>query len=462
MNTLKSKLNTCLASENFSEAGILCDQLLSVEPNNTYLHAVKGWCLYQQGDIESAATIIDQAVQQVPSNLDVVTLAFTYYMHSVNYEQLVRTAYHCMAFHPDDSRSWHRLGTAHFYLGELTSSVIAFRRSLSTRYTAKSDFGLSQPLLCLEQYEEGFACYEKRFEANPSINWIQSEKLPMPQWRGESLKDKQLLVWSEQGLGDTIQFAQLLTLLSSECVLIDVILRPEHAALYGVLSTVKVINNISIVRNKTVQLHRRYDYHSPVMSLLGAMKIRPDTPLLNQPYMLVPISHRKKWALPNLSKKRIGIVWSTSITSVLRKSDPMHTAEKEKKSLQLHQLQRILQQKNAIFFPLQINISDEEKQELSAYDVDYSIEKAENFSDTAGIISAMDIVISIDTAVAHLAGAMGKPTMTLLHYDCDWRWQRNREETPWYSTMTLYRQTTRNNWEHAVSHLNKQLSDYLS
>jgi len=452
---LRQKINDCLKNNDFVQSYTLCDQLLILEPNDHHLQAVKGWCLYQNDDIEGAERLIDEAFYRQPSNKEIVTLAFSFYMAIPNHRKLIKMAQRCMAFHLSDRLCWHRLGTAHFYIGEYDSSVFAFRRSLEIEDNPKSSFGLSQPLLCQGHYEEGFQRYEERFNANRSINWIQCEKLPMPKWQGELLAGKSILIWSEQGLGDSIQFSRLLTVLSEQDAIVDLMLQPQHISLHGILSTVKGINNISVVAGNKVSLQRRYDFHCPMMSVMGLLQITPMTIPAVKAYISPPVSQKAKWSTyKELPKKKVGIVWTTVLSDRFIKESPIYAAEKIKKSIPLTLLEPLFTLPTYCFFPLQLSISEDDSQILSQYPNIYDVSKdLTNFSDTAGIIDEMDVVMSIDTAVAHLSAAMGKRTINLLPYVSDWRWQQNREDTPWYPSMTLCQQVFEGNWDQVVDKL---------
>jgi tetratricopeptide (TPR) repeat protein len=452
---LRQQINQCLADKDFTQTYKLCEQLWALEPDNHHLQAIKGWCLYQNNDVEGAGELLEAALLQQPSHKEIVTLAFSFYIGVSDYRKLIEMAQGCMAFHLTDRSCWHRLGTAHFYIGEYGSSVFAFRRSLEIEHNAKASFGLSQPLLCQGHYDEGFRRYEERFDANPSIDWIQSERLHMPKWQGEPLSGKSILIWSEQGLGDSIQFSRLLTILSLQGALVDLILHPLHSGLCDVLSTVRGINSISVVANNTFNLQQRYDYHCSIMSLMGLLKITPETIPTTKAYISTPTSHKNKWVRhKELPGKKIGIVWATVLDDSFLKNHPMHAAAKTKKSIPLDLLKPLFELSDYCFFPLQVSMSEQERQFLFNYknihDVSHDIS---TFSDTAAIIDELDMVISIDTSVAHMSAAMGKRTINLLPYVSDWRWQKNREDTPWYPSMTLYQQTFEGNWCQVVDKL---------
>lgn len=449
----EEKLNQCLKENNFLEAIVHCDELISQGDKGASTLSVKGWCLHKSGQSELAKNIILDAFYLEPFKPQVATISLSFFMEMADYEAVVKLCQRCIAFHGGDRLMWHRLGTSHYLLGEIESAVMAFRRSLEIEYTAASAFGLSLPLLCMGLYEEGFSLYEQRFVPHPRINWIQSEKLPMPKWDGESLKGKVILVWSEQGLGDTIQFSRLLTTLAYQGAKVDLMLQPQHEALLDVISTIDGINQVVVVKGNTVSLPYRYDFHCPMMSLMGCLNLRENNiPEVTLPYIAVPSSYQ---GIPFESKQasglKVGLVWTTMLTNVLLNENPMHYAEKDKKSIPIEVIESLLALPNITFFILQVSLSTEEKMILSKYNAIDMSEDIKSFTDTAAIINDMDMVISIDTSVVHLAGAMGKPTLNLLPSVSDWRWLKNREDSPWYPTMRLCKQAWRHDWGELVS-----------
>lgn len=446
-------LEQYIAEKRFADAVVLCDQLLSVS-NHAHTKALKGWCLYQNGESDKAEPFIFEAFAQAPSENKVVTLVLSYLMALCRYKDVIRVCQQSIAFHASDRLMWHRLGTAHYLTGEFNSSITAFKQGLSVVFSESSSFGMSLPLLSQGKYQEAFALYEYRFACHPKLNWLQCEKLPMPKWQGEPLKGKALLIWSEQGLGDSIQFSRFVNVLVAQGAEVDLILQASHAGLAELLRSLKGVGKVMVVSNNVVSLHRRYDYHCSMMSLMGAMGLTPETIVGDTPYLYAPKSNTLTLddTAPSGDMK-IGLVWTTQLTNSLLKNNAMHYVQKDKKSLSIEAIEPLLGLTGARFFILQMEVSEQDQKVLDQYNTETMSSKMSNFADTAAIIDAMDVVISIDTSVVHLAGAMGKPVINLLPALSDWRWQKNREDSPWYPSMRLCQQMEEGNWDELVQRL---------
>ncbi len=362
------------------------------------------------------------------------------------------------------------MATAHFLLGDLESAIIAFRRSLQMQHTNVTAFGLSQLLLCQGKYEEGFELYENRFSSHAQLNWIQHEKMPMPRWQGESLKEKTLLVWTEQGFGDCIQFTRIITQLVDEGASVDIMLQKQHKSLNTLLGTLRGVSDVSVVGDNKVELKRRYDYHTPLMSLMQCTHMTPETiPARKFPYLFLSDDAksrtRNEELLQQLEHKKgdfnVGIVWSTALTESFKKKDYMHFSLKDKKSLRPDDISPLRSAKGVTFFSLHVAKSEATQYVIDKYDVVDMAPFIHDFIDTAVIVDEMDLIISVDTAVAHLAGAFNKPVINLLPYAADWRWQMHREDTTWYPSMRLLRQPCLDDWQIIAKRLQTLLSQII-
>ncbi len=467
---LQTKLNNALKGQDYSTALTHCEALLNAGSSQPYILAIKGWCLYKSGQLKDAEPLLVEAFNQDPSQHFVATMVMSFYMEQGDYQQVVALGQLCVGLHANDRLMWHRLGTAHFMQADCVGAVAAFRRSLAVEYSKLTAFALSQPLLCQGQYEEGLELYEHRFDAYPKLNWLQCEKMPMPQWQGEPLAGKSLLVWSEQGLGDSIQFSRMITVLAQQGATVDLMLSKDHSGLAELLNTVAGVSEVNVIHNQQVTLTRRYDYHSPLMSLMKGIQLTPSTiPELTFPYISLPTLPKGVKAcdrnpelyerLPTTESTKIkaGIVWTTALPERLQQQDNLHFMLKERKSLGTADILPVLQLEGFQFFCLHVVKSPAVEQVLGNHDVVDMSMHIKDFADTATIIEAMDLIISVDTSVAHLAGALNKPVMNLLPFAADWRWQNNREDTPWYPSMRLLRQTFFDDW----STVSERLQQYL-
>lgn len=445
-------LNQCLNENDFVTAVIYCDELLKKTPENTEIIVIKGWCLHRSGYSETAEKFILNAFEKTPESTQVATITMSYFMDLCSYSKVIQLCQRCIAFHADDSLMWHRLGISHYMLGENESSIMAFKRGLSISFSAASTFGISMPLLAQGRYDEAFPLYENRFLSDPKLNWLKCEDLPMPKWQGESIDGKSILLWSEQGLGDSIQFSRLVNILADRGATVDIILQFSHATLVNVLSTIKGVGQVMVMSHKSVTFNRRYDYHSSMMSLMGIINVSLDNIPAAVPYLFVPKNTLFSWQpYAKILALKVGLVWTTQLANALLNENAMHYKEKNKKNIPIAAIKKLLALPNCHFFVLQVDVQDDDKEVLANFNnISIMSNDITSFGDTAAIIDRMDLVISIDTSVVHLAGAMAKPTINILPYVSDWRWQKNREDSPWYPTMRLCKQAWKGNWSEAI------------
>jgi hypothetical protein len=268
---------------------------------------------------------------------------------------------------------------------------------------------LGAAYLAQGRYAEGWPLIEERIGLRPDLVPLVSPSFP--EWRGEPLADKSILVWVEQGLGDQIMFARFATTLADLGARVTLGCRPALAALFRTIPGVAEVISVPVGAGVAVPHH---DYWSRYFSLPYRLGTTLQT-LPSAPYLSVP---------PDRSTlrraERIGLVWRTSPTgsAAARKSLPEPLAQ--------------------------------ELLALGAVSLHPEDTGAQDFADTAAIVDRLDLVIGVDTAAAHLAGALGKPVRLLLPFDADWRWMRDRADSPWYPSMRLYRQRAPDDWREVV------------
>jgi tetratricopeptide (TPR) repeat protein len=449
------KLNQCLKTGNFSTAIVYCDALLKENPENADVIFAKGWCLYKIGRVDDAEPFFIDAFEKTPSSLQIARHTIAYYFRRQQYHKVIELCYFCIAYHQNEYGIWNKLGISHYRLGEYESSTMAFKYLLSKAPSSavnRSFMGLS--LLGRGHYKEAFPLYENRFLADPKLNWLQCENFPMPKWQGESVQNKSLLIWSEQGLGDSIQFSRFVDKLVRDGATVDIVLSSSHGTLVDVLSTLKGVRQVFIAKDDRVTLSCHYDYHCPMMSLMGLMNLRLNNIPASVPYLSVPDNMNTTWhkskQYKNITGLKVGLVWTTLLHDSMQRDTPDAYYEKQIKSLPIVTMQPLLALPDVHFFVLQRVVSKENQQWLSQFNVSIMSDNIRHFGDTAAMIDQLDMVISIDTSVVHLAGAMGKPTVNILPYVTDWRWQRNRGDSPWYPTMRLCQQAWKDNWEETI------------
>lgn len=290
---------------------------------------------------------------------------------------------------------------------------------------AKAHHNLGMTLLQLGELEEGWAESEWRWGTAQFTPF----ECPQPKWDGQPIPNKTLLIHTEQGAGDAIQFIRYVPMIAERCNKIILVCTPELLPLFEGCPGIDSLRTAGEIKIKD------FDAYVPLMSLPHLLKTTLDTIPAHIPYLT---GNSNLLPLPKSpGNARVGIVWAGS---------PTHGNDRNRSS-QIQDWLSVLTVEGIDFYSLQKGERVKDMAALPAnvplHDLDTQIK---TYADTAAIIEQLDLVISVDTSVAHLAGALGKPCWVLLCYTPDWRWLRNRDDSPWYPTMRLFRQTSRGNW----------------
>ncbi len=333
------------------------------------------------------------------------------------------------------------LGICLLEAGRVDEAIEVFRRNLPQSPTVRGHFLYAISLLTNGQFAEGWDQYDFRLLRTGAL--ALRAKVARPVWDGQSLRGRTVLLRSEQGLGDAIQFLRYAPLLKERGA--TVLLHP-HGTL-GKLA--RRFSGIDQVIEEGFLPH--YDFHIPLMSLPRAFDTDLTSIPAGIPYVSADPADADRWEgrLQTRAKTRIGLVWAGSADHVKDRF----------RSVPLSVFAPLAAMDDVQFFSLQKGdrASEADRPPAGLRLANLSGEIA-NFTDTAAIISRLDLVISVDTAVAHLAGAMGKPVWVLLPKPADWRWLQERGDSPWYPTMRLFRQARRGDWSSVIDAVHESLS----
>lgn len=346
-----------------------------------------------------------------------------------------------LAIEPGHAKAHYNSGVVHEERRQWAQAVAAYRRALEGEPGfAQARFNLGVMLLMQQRLEEGWPLYEARYDPAQKPVIVLVPRLSIPQWRGEPLAGKSLVIWPEQGFGDYIQFARYAAWLKQQGVTrLTLVSYPPLAPL------LETVDGVDAVVTDLPAL-QRHDYWCLVMSLpLHAGTTAASIPVAPLPYVH-PIPGRvSRWRdlLPAAVGLRVGLVWRGSAA---HKNDA-------KRSLPLASLAPLWTVPGVAFVSLQKGQGEEEAatppqgQPLAALGA-----AMEDFADAAAIISQLDLVICVDTAIAHLAGAMGKPCWVLLPATrTDWRWGLEGDSSPWYPSIRLFRQRDTESWDATIA-----------
>ena len=353
-----------------------------------------------------------------------------------------------LTLHPDHTDALNNRGMVLARWGRFSEALDSYTRSLSIkRDQPQAFYNRSLIRLALGDWSRGLREFETRWIV-PPLNAVRF-KTAAPLWLGQtSLVGKTLVVHHEQGYGDTLQCARYIPRLIALGAKVVFAVPPALCALMRAsLDGAQVIS-------LTEQIPE-HDLHCPMMSLLLAFNVTSERLSADAPYLTADATLARAWRKhPEAHRRpRIGLLWSG------RRYPPINYP----RDIPLATLQSLFSL-DAEFVILQKEISEEERAVLSRItNVDYAVaDNFRDFTDTAAVIDALDLVISVDTAVAHLAGALGKPVWLLNRYASCWRWLQEGSRSGWYPTMRVFRQSSVGDWTSVVKAAHQAAADFIA
>lgn len=412
-----------------------------IVPDAQFLNNL-GLTLYAQGSYADALKNLVSALELEPHNPIVCNNLGVCYFSLDQFESAVQSYLRAISLDPSYVEAHNNLGNALVKLFQHEEALKSYAQALALDPSyVEAYWNKALALLQLGRFSEGWVLHESRW-AKPSFQPI-LRHFPQPIWDGSfSIGGKTLLLHAEQGLGDTLQFVryvELVQALEAHVVLeVQAPLVPLFNGLFALEALVKQGDPLP-----------SFDCHCPLMSLPLAFQTTLSTIPSAVPYIKSYPEKERFWGekLGPTSQLRVGLVWS---------GDLRHQNDKHR-SIALAELMAALPS-SFEYLSLQSEIRDSDRQALENSDrlIHFGPE-LKDFSDTAALCSQMDVVVCVDTSVAHLSGAMGKPTFLVLPYNPDWRWLLERTNSPWYPTMQLYRQAQLGSWQSALENVSVNL-----
>jgi hypothetical protein len=429
------------------EAGRIYQKILQTQPTEVNSLHLLGVIRLAEGDAESARTLIGKAVELRPDYAEAHLNLGSVYRALGRPREALASYDSALALRSDLVDAHYNRGVVLHEIGELDAALGSYRLAAALRADhaeALSNGALIH--LIRGDLAAGWPLYEWRL-ATPQFLNAHPQQLPGVRWTGrEPLAGRRILVFCEQGLGDAIQFARYLPLLAARTAAsgaqIVVLARPPLHRLFARLP------GVAAVVDDTRGQH--FDFHCALLSLPGIFATTLDTiPCATMPYLTVAPEWIDKWRVklggigtdggasargPG-RRLRVGLMWSGgNVTPIKGRSIPLSM---------LHDLLALPVE----FISLQKDLPAADEASLRDWPAirHFGAEQAD-FADAAAIISQVDLVISVDTSVAHLAGALGKETWIPLPKVADWRWLEQRADSPWYHGVRLYRQSAAGDW----------------
>jgi hypothetical protein len=417
----------------------------AIELNPCYAEALSnlGCALHQLKRYTEALHAFDQAISLNPQLADAYLNRGNTLQECVRFEEAVSDYEHAIRLKPDFALAHNNRGNAQHELLRLDEATASYHQALHIEPNlAETRWNLALSYLLLGNYETGWRYFESRWHYHQSGLRLPQLSPSLVENAPRSLSNLKILVHAEQGLGDTIQFCRFLVCLQScgATVYFD-----AQSALGSVFKTLAGVDAY-IERDKTLP---DFDFHCPLLSLPLILNTTIDTIPYSAGYLQSDPRKVNEWSERLGSKKRprIGLVWSGNPNF---KNDHL-------RSLTLDLLLPYLPVQFD-YFCLQKELRKNDSQLIKNSKIQFLGDEIVDFSDTAALCSLMDLVISSDTSVAHLAGALGKKTWMLLSYVPDWRWHLGRSDSPWYDSMKLYRQSADRSWTTVIERIVQDLA----
>ncbi len=333
---------------------------------------------------------------------------------------------------PDYAEAASNLGNVLVGLGRIGEAERAYRLALRLRPgEAESEYNLGVALLSAGRLREGWAGYERRWDRRGAAR----RDFAAPLWNGEEIGERTLLVHAEQGLGDTIQFCRFLPLLRARHLIFEVP-KPLARLFAGQRIAARIVAGGDPLPP--------FDLHCPLMSLTHRLGTTLETVPADIPYLVADPVLVAAWAarLGTLPGLKVGLVWAGNLDF----------AADARRSIDPALLTPLLDLPGATFVSLQVGAC---APALALADWSGEIE---DFADTAALVAALDLVVGVDTASVHLAGALGKPVWLLNRFDSCWRWLRDRQDSPWYPTLRQFRQASPGDWAGVIGAVRAELA----
>lgn len=361
------------------------------------------------------------------------------------WEDAIRSYRSALALMPRFAEAYVTMATALQALGKPYEAMASCHRALAIDpECAEAHWNLALALLQTGEYRQGWEEFEWRWKKRGYPSTVRN--FPQPEWDGSPLSGKTILIHCEQAFGDSIQFARFLPLVAQRGGRVVV---ECPAPLKGLLEEVKGVGAVVASGGEIPP----FDLHLPLMSLARVFSVRVDSLPRTVPYLYPSLEKLAEWSAGFTDSRafRVGIVWEGR-----RKPDPNRTCP-------FPCLAPLTDLPGVTFYSLQIREKGAKCESLEGgpklVDLTPGIR---DFSDTAALIAYLDLVISIDTGVAHLAGALGKETWVMLPHAADWRWMLDRDDSPWYPTARLFRQDRPGEWSGVASGIREALEARLA
>jgi tetratricopeptide (TPR) repeat protein len=428
------------------EALACCDRAIELRPDMPSAHNNRGNSLRELGRYDEAVVSFEQAIALKPDFVEAYTNLGNVSHLMMRQDAAIACYEKALALRPDWPEALSGLGVTYADLLRGHEALALFTRAIALKPNfPDAERNASFVSLQLGFFEQGWRLHEARKRLKHPVG---TRPYPQPSWTGEQdLAGKTLFIHREQGLGDVIQFSRYAKLAHEKGARVIMEVQPPLEQLLRQSGS-----EITIV--SPTETPRTFDFHCAIMSLPLAFGTTLETIPSGSRYLHADPAASARWEarLPPRTRPRVAVVWS---------GNPKHNND-HNRSIDLATFSAVFS--NTVeWFCVQKDIRETDRAILKQIDGLHCLgDELDDFSDTAALLDVMDLVITVDTSVAHLAGAMGKPTWLLLPYNPDWRWLLDRDDSPWYPSFRLFRQTQAQYWAPVLQRVKRELETLAS
>lgn len=476
-----NRANTLHALKQFDEALASFDRALALRPDNAAALASRGFTLHVLRRFDEALANYDRALALQLDNAEIHSNRSVTLFELKRFAEALASGDRALALRPDYPEAHLNRGNALSVLKRFDEALADYDRALALRPdNADAHTSRGVTFHMLKRFDDALQCYGRALAARPDFAeahyneglcrlltgdfdrgwrkhewWRETAQLKHASWNfaqprltgSQEIAGKTILLHAEQGFGDTIQFcryAARIAALGGRAIL--EVQRPLHDLMQTLPGAAQIMSRGDPLPD--------FDMHCPMLGLPLAFGTGLATIPCEMPYLSASAQAVANWSarLPPKTRPRIGLAWS---------GRPEHNND-QNRSIDLASFLSPLEGIDATLVSLQRDVRTADAIVLKARsDVIHFGEELKDFSDTAALATNLDLVIAVDTSVAHLAGALAKPVWVLLPFVPDWRWLLDRDDTPWYPTARLFRQDDGRQWDSAFGHLRAALDDFL-
>ena len=428
----------------FEEASEVYRRALEIKPDSAEAQTNLGTVLGAQGRLDEAIAAHNRALELRPDYAGALSNLSIALRERGQLEEAIAACRRAIELSPNLAEAHNNLGNVLKELGQFEEATAAYRRALAINPAlGEAQFNYAYLLLLRGDFEKGWPLYEARCHEPGYVR----REFGQPLWTGGSVSGRRILVHAEQGFGDAIQFVRYAALIAKGGGEVVVECAPALVELF------RTATGVSEVVAPGDPLPA-FDLHIAMLSQPLAFQTRSESIPREVPYLFADERRGETWRARlghDSSRLRVGLAWMGNPKSHFLRQ----------RHITLPELLPLLGVEGIDFYSLQVGPGSGQirQTESAAAIIDHSA-LIQDFADTAALMKQLDLIISVDTAVAHLAGALARPVWTLLPFVPDWRWRLETEETPWYPTMRLFRQSSPGDWNSVIRRVAGELAGF--